>query len=63
MPDISMCSGDDCPIKDNCYRYIAKPSEYLQAYFSEVPYNNQTNSCEYFWDYQAKKDAYAKGIN
>lgn len=25
MPDISMCSGDGCPIKEKCYRHMATP--------------------------------------
>lgn len=31
MPDITMCSNNKCPIRDKCYRYLAKPSE-RQAY-------------------------------
>ena len=33
MPDISMCNGVDCLVKDKCYRHIAKPSEYWQSFF------------------------------
>ena len=28
MADISMCSGGDCPRKDQCYRFTATPSEW-----------------------------------
>lgn len=29
MPyDFSMCNNDQCPAKDQCYRYKAKPSDY-----------------------------------
>jgi len=30
-PDITMCSGQECPKKDTCFRYLAKPSEYRQS--------------------------------
>lgn len=32
MPDITMCNNKECPKKEVCYRYMAKPSEYRQAY-------------------------------
>ena len=31
MPDITMCSTKDCKKKNECYRYLAKPSQ-LQSY-------------------------------
>jgi hypothetical protein len=46
MPDISMCKGKDCPLKETCYRYTAESSDY-QSYFIEVPYDATTNSCDY----------------
>ena len=46
MPDITMCKGEGCPIKNNCYRHIAKPSEY-QSYFEESPFDGER--CEMFW--------------
>jgi len=61
MPDISMCSGKDCKIRNQCYRYRAVPSEYRQAYFVESPYDPKTNKCRFFWqieqgDYLRKAD-------
>lgn len=50
MPDISMCKGGECPLKENCYRYLATPSEYLQSYLSNPPYNEEKKECEYYWD-------------
>jgi hypothetical protein len=47
MPDITMCAGIYCPIKDNCYRYTAKPNEYRQSYFLTPPYKD--GKCEHFW--------------
>jgi len=47
MPDITMCSGKDCPLKETCYRYKAKPDEY-QSYFMEAPYND--GECNHYWE-------------
>lgn len=33
MPDITMCTGN-CPVSENCYRYMAKPNKYGQTYSS-----------------------------
>lgn len=49
MADISMCKGTDCPMKNNCYRYTAKPNEYGQYYLTTVPYNKETSKCLEFW--------------
>jgi len=46
MPDCTLCEGGECPLKEQCYLYRAKPSEYRQSYFAEVPYKDGT--CEYF---------------
>lgn len=45
-----MCKGDNCPLKDQCFRYTAKPSEY-QSYFVNTPYKIKSNKfkCEYLW--------------
>lgn len=55
MPDISMCFGDNCPLKNECYRFKADPSEY-QSYFSYPPFSIDFNmdgtqeiDCLYFW--------------
>lgn len=50
MPDISMCKGENCPLKEKCYRFKAIPSEFWQSYFSEIPYSFESNGCEYFWE-------------
>ena len=50
MPDITMCTGN-CPVKEYCYRFMAKADPYWQSYsaleeicipneYSEmIPYN------------------------
>lgn len=37
MPDISMCENVSCPSRRKCYRYMAKPNSYWQAYSSFKP--------------------------
>jgi hypothetical protein len=46
MADITMCRGDGCGLKDDCYRYLAKASE-RQSFFVKPPAKN--GSCEYYW--------------
>jgi hypothetical protein len=46
MPDITMCKGEDCSVKEQCYRFTAHPTTDWQAYFIEVPGHDE--SCEYF---------------
>lgn len=52
MPDISMCSGMQCPQKEKCYLYRAIPSE-RQAYFTYPPYEGE--ECEYFQSFDDKR--------
>lgn len=42
MPDIAMCKGGKCPLRDHCYRHRATPSEFRQSYFAEPPNNGDT---------------------
>lgn len=51
MPDITMCKGGECPLKDHCYRYRAAPS-LRQSYFVNVPFGRdreQPAKCPYYW--------------
>jgi len=48
MPDISLCKGTNCNIKDNCYRFKAKPSEFRQSWFFNSP-NIDPLNCDYYW--------------
>lgn len=47
MPDITKCSGTNCPHKEGCYRYTAKADDY-QSYFS-VPPIEENGKCDYYW--------------
>jgi len=50
MADITMCTGENCPLKEKCYRYRARPSEKWQSYFVEVPYNHDKEKCDEYWE-------------
>lgn len=52
MPDIAMCKGTDCPLKNECYRFLATPSEYRQSYFVIPPIEN--GECQEFWNVKEK---------
>lgn len=54
MPDISMCQGKDCPLKEECYRYKATPSKFMQSYFGEPPYDKKKKECDYYWPVKPK---------
>ena len=43
-----MCTGEDCSLKEKCYRYKAKPDLDWQSYFLEPPIEN--GKCYFFWD-------------
>jgi hypothetical protein len=58
MADITMCSGERCPLKQICYRHTAKPSEH-QSYFAESPVLEGT--CEYFLKSEPTKWQYIDG--
>jgi len=46
MPDISMCSNDECPARMQCYRFTATPSQ-RQAYAGfRTP--RHLEHCKYF---------------
>ncbi len=46
MPDITMCRGYGCPLKDGCHRYTAKPDQ-MQSYFLVPP--RVDGECAYRW--------------
>ena len=52
MPDITMCPGTNCPQKETCYRFTAKPCEDWQAYFTEAPIKD--GKCDMYWGKNAE---------
>ena len=51
MADHAMCTGDGCPVKENCWRYMSSPSNW-QSYFAAPPCTEE--GCEYYWDMNEK---------
>ena len=49
MADITMCSGENCPLKRNCKRFNSTAGIW-QSYFSVLPYNFETKICKMFWN-------------
>jgi hypothetical protein len=49
--DITMCSGTNCPKKDECYRFTSLASEHRQSWFNEPPFKIVENkfTCDMFW--------------
>ena len=45
--DITLCPGQGCPVKENCFRFTAEVLG-RQDFFGRLPYNFDTRSCEYF---------------
>lgn len=37
MSDITKCSGENCPIKEKCFRFTAETEPLWQSYFLEIP--------------------------
>lgn len=56
MPDITLCKGGDCGIKENCERYKAEPNTFRQSYFINPPFTPKMDgtSCQYFEYYRGK---------
>ena len=46
MSDITKCEGDECPMKESCYRFTAPAGEY-QYYFTESPIKD--GKCHMYW--------------
>lgn len=53
MPDITMCSNQECPAADNCWRYGCPPSSRNQYYQNFTPNqdDDQGFQCDFFIDY------------
>lgn len=48
-----MCTDRKCPFENKCYRYMATPREFEQAYFSESP--RKGDECEEFIKFHQKR--------
>lgn len=48
--DITHCRGNDCPIKEQCYRYLAYKDINEPMLISVTAPIYKNGSCELFWD-------------
>ncbi len=48
MTDITKCSGENCPMKESCYRFTAESEGIGQTYFIEPPIKD--GKCEHYWE-------------
>lgn len=58
MSDICKCSGDNCPVKESCYRYTAEANEHWQSYFTETPGKYDEENvfhCDMYWGENANR--------
>jgi hypothetical protein len=49
--DITKCANIECPLKENCYIFLAESDEFCQSFTDFTPvYNEETKEweCEYF---------------
>jgi len=44
--DITMCMNENCKVKEQCYRYTAKPDKW-QSY---AMFSTEEEKCGYFWE-------------
>ena len=59
-PDISMCKNKTCPLRNTCYRFIAKPNPWAQTY-SDFRWKSEEEgkvTCEDYWDSAPYKSNY-----
>jgi len=47
MSDITKCTGKECPVKNKCYRFTAKSSDYMQSFFTIPPIKE--GKCDMYW--------------
>ncbi len=47
MNDITFCRGEDCILKQKCYRFTAQVFGKINM-FDKNPFNKETKTCEHF---------------
>lgn len=64
MSDITVCSGNGCPLANTCWRALA-PRDYIyQSQFVTPPFKASPwkdgdwmpYACEYYWKYDAREE-------
>lgn len=57
MPDIAMCAGTGCAVRNTCLRHIAKPTTHWQAwtnFWLDRSFNPATG-CHYFMQVEPRR--------
>jgi len=52
MTDITKCDGEECPVKEHCYRFTAICNEHRQTFLATIPGKRGEDGkweCELFW--------------
>jgi len=52
MADITMCPDHECPSRESCYRYTARPSE-RQSWYDFSKDRAGQDRCNAYWDRSA----------
>ena len=55
MPDIAMCEGIGCDIREQCYRHTAEPNPYRQTYYAVPPKDEDGNCNEFIANEELRK--------
>lgn len=61
MPDITMCSGNNCELSSTCYRYKVEPTPYRQSYFIKEPNNGL--ECDYYLEIKCEYCHQTNGVH
>jgi hypothetical protein len=57
MVDVCKCEGNDCPLKEKCYRFVSHPDPIGQSYFLEPPFKIK-KECTFYWPIKKEKEKY-----
>lgn len=52
MADITMCNNEDCPLKRQCFRYMAKVNPYWQPYYVMDELSPVGYDCIHLWEFK-----------
>jgi len=53
MTDIAACEGKDCPIKENCYRFMCPRDEY--QWYADFKYDHEKKECQNFYSIDGQR--------
>ena len=63
MPDISMCLGRECRLREKCYRYMAVPAEHWQSYANFDEMVSSDGECDAFYEIGGRRTVKKEGKN